>query len=125
MVSKKFRRKPIILEAVQWFKNGDHPLDYVEDTHGYENGELRVFTGADRKAKGWEGALVRYFRHPKIEDESTCKDCGQIMLNHGFIDTHPISHKVCPGDWIITQLFEYIPCKPDIFAATYEEVQGE
>ena len=31
-----------------------------------------------------------------------------------------------PGDWIITGVKgERYPCKPDIFAATYEEVLGE
>ena len=30
-----------------------------------------------------------------------------------------------PGDWIITGVKgELYPCKPDIFAATYEEVKG-
>ena len=30
-----------------------------------------------------------------------------------------------PGDWIIRGIQgEYYPCKPDIFAATYEEVQS-
>src|SRR5690606_28069754 len=30
-------------------------------------------------------------------------------------------HKVCPGDWIITGVKgERYPCKPDIFAQTYE-----
>ena len=25
----KFRKKPVVIEATQWFKNGDHPLDGV------------------------------------------------------------------------------------------------
>ncbi len=36
-----FRKKPIVIEATQWHKNGDHPLDYAEDTVGPEGGELR------------------------------------------------------------------------------------
>ena len=38
----KFRRKPVVIEAYQWFKNGDHPED----------------------GTGGEGRLVRYFRDP-------------------------------------------------------------
>jgi hypothetical protein len=33
-------------------------------------------------------------------------------------------HVASPGDWIIKGVKgEYYPCKPDIFAATYEEVE--
>jgi hypothetical protein len=33
---------------------------------------------------------------------------------------------VTPGDWIITGVKgERYPCKPDIFAATYEEVESK
>ena len=34
--------------AVQWWKNGDHPGDYAHDVTGFEGGELRTFTGAER-----------------------------------------------------------------------------
>ena len=27
----KYRKKPVVIEASQWFKNGDHPLDYVDE----------------------------------------------------------------------------------------------
>lgn len=34
-----------------------------------------------------------------------------------------VGHIVCPGDWVITGVQgEHYPCKPDIFAATYEAV---
>ena len=34
-----------------------------------------------------------------------------------------IKHEVTPGDWIITGVKgEVYPCKPDIFATTYEQV---
>ena len=54
----QFRKKPVVIEATQWGKNGDHPEDYAKDTQGLENGELRTFTGAERKAKDWEGAKI-------------------------------------------------------------------
>jgi hypothetical protein len=34
--------------------------------------------------------------------------------------------RASPGDWIITGVKgEQYPCKPDVFAATYEEVEGD
>lgn len=121
----KYRKKPVVVEATQWFKNGDHPLDYSRTHDGLENGELRQFTSVERKAKGWEGDIVRYFRHPDVPGKSACKHCGEAMDNHGWIETLEGGHIVCPGDWIIKGVAgEFYPCKPDIFAATYELVEG-
>lgn len=40
-----------------------------------------------------------------------------------FIETLEGTHRVSPGDWIIKGVAgEFYPCKPDIFAATYEPV---
>jgi hypothetical protein len=73
----KYRKKPIIIEATQWFKHGDHPA--VE---------------------------------PAIRPEN------------GWVETLEGGHVVTPGDWIITGVKgEHYPCKPDIFAATYEIVE--
>ena len=124
----KFRKKPVVIEATQWFKNGDHPLDYSRDHDGLEDGELRVFTAAERKAKKWEGDIVRYFRSPDkaYAGERYCEKCGEIMHKHGWIDTLEGGHIVCPGDWIITGVKgEHYPCKPDIFAQTYEPAGGK
>lgn len=42
----------------------------------------------------------------------------------GCIDTLEGPHAVSIGDWIITGIKgEKYPCKPDIFAATYEKVE--
>lgn len=45
----------------------------------------------------------------------------------GFsIDTFEGSHEVTEGDWIITGVKgERYPCKPDIFAMTYEAIQEQ
>jgi hypothetical protein len=118
----KYRKKPIVVEATQWFKNGDHPLDYSEIHNGFENGELRQFTPKERKEKQWEGDIVRYYRTPDIDGQIVCKHCGDIMHNHGWIDTLEGGHIVCPGDYIITGVKgEHYPCKPDIFELTYED----
>jgi hypothetical protein len=117
----KFRKKPVVIEASQWFKNGDHPADYAEDQQGLEDGELRIFTGAERKAGGWQGGVVRYYRHPDVPGKKPCEQCGRPHQVHGWVDTLEQGHRVCPGDWIITGVRgEQYPCKPDIFAATYE-----
>lgn len=119
----KFRKRPVVIEATQWFKNGDHPLDYSKTHDGFENGELRQFSPGERKANGREGDVVRYFRRPDkaYAGERQCDKCGEIMHVHGWIDTLEGGHIVCPGDWIITGVKgEHYPCKPDIFAATYE-----
>lgn len=120
----KFRKKPIVIEATQWFKNGDHPDDYAEDQHGFERGEPRIFTGDERKENGWEGSVVRYFRHPKWPGDTRCGQCEKTLHDHGWIDTFEGGHTVCPGDWIITGVQgERYPCKPDIFVATYESAE--
>ena len=110
----KYRKKPVIIEATQWFKNGDHPGDdcfrQYEDT-------LRDPVLAR------EGKIVRYYRTPEMDGQHKCMYCNDIMHNHGWIDTLEGGHIVCPGDWIITGVAgENYPCKPKIFEATYEKV---
>lgn len=37
------------------------------------------------------------------------------------LENTEVKHEVTPGDWIITGVKgEHYPCKPDIFAATYD-----
>lgn len=101
----KFRKKPVEIEAYQWFKNGDHPLDNVAPDD-----------------MGIEGALVRRFRRPDYPGTDTHVPCGHIWHDHGWIDTLEGGHTVCPGDWIITGIAgESYPCKPLIFEKTYFE----
>ena len=108
----KYRKKPVIIEATQWHKNGDHPQDDV----------MRPFEDTGKTpTEPREGAVVRYFRRPDVDGKRSCEFCDDIMHNHGWIDTLEGGHIVCPGDWIITGVKgERYPCKPDIFAATYE-----
>lgn len=101
----KYRKKPIVVEATPWHKNGDHPEDDGSET---------------------EGKVVRYYRHPDIKGSSECPHCRCTMHSHGWIDTREGGHIVCPGDWIITGIQgEKYPCKPDIFVATYDLVDGK
>lgn len=114
----RYRKKPIVVEAVQWFKNGDHPHDYDEiDSNSFHD-------SAFRKSRNWEGMVVKYFMKGDAEDGDNCKECGVPYYTHGWIDTKEGGHIVCPGDWIITGIKgERYPCKPDIFEETYELVE--
>lgn len=97
-----YRKKPVVVEATQWWKNGDHPEDGPREN---------------------EGKAVRYFRRPDVPADQLCKHCGNHMQNHGWIDTLEGGHIVCPGDWIITGVHgEKYPCKSDIFEKTHEQV---
>ena len=110
----KYRKKPVVVEATQWFENGDHPEDDV----------MRPFEDTGKIPESpREGDVVRYYRTPDLDGETICKYCNQTMHFHGWIETLEGGHIVCPGDWIITGVKgEYYPCKPDIFDQTYEKV---
>ena len=109
----KYKKKPIPVEATQWFKNGDHPEDGCE-----------MFDTGEGPFQG-EGKIVRYYRNPEDDGQRKCDRCSNIMHLHGWIDTLEGGHIVCPGDWIITGVAgENYPCKPDIFEMTYEGVEG-
>jgi hypothetical protein len=92
-----------IIKLCRWFKNGDHPADYAKDQEGIaDDGQLVTFTGAERKARGWEGAVVRYYRHPQFAGDRPCAHCGALMHDHGWIDSGGDGRVVCPGDWLFT-----------------------
>ena len=108
----KFRKKPVEIEATQWFKNGDHPED-----------DLYLLPDPSFSGLVSEGKIVRYFRHPNIPGDQECSKCGLKMNVHGWVDTLEDGHNVCPGDWIITGVKgEIYPIKNDIFLETYEKV---
>lgn len=103
------RKRPVEVDAQQWFKNGDHSDD-----------ACRIIENKGEKFLS-EGKVVRYFRHPDVSGDEVCSVCKKVFHLHGFIDTLEGSHTVCPGDWIITGVKgERYPCKPDIFDRTYD-----
>lgn len=90
----RFRKKPVVVEASRWTKTCPHPA-----VEGYP----------------WRGC-----RYPA---RTVCDACGALLRDHGWVPTLEGGHVVCPGDWIITGVRgEHYPCKPDIFAETYEPV---
>lgn len=79
----KFRKKPVVIEAEQFTKDGPLPFS--------KRGPVVMFDGEEGR---W-----------------------YVMTLEG-----PLT--VSDGDWIICGVKgEFYPCKPDIFAATYEPVE--
>lgn len=98
----RYRKRPVEVEAVQWFQNGDHPMD----------GPAEV-----------EGKVVRYFRRPDIPGTEVCRYCIRLMRYHGWIDGPGDGITVCPGDWIIQDApGEFRTCRAEDFTGTYEPV---
>jgi len=89
----KFRKKPVVVEAVQWNgKNFDEISNFIQDFHGHK--------------KAYEDA-----------EEDALKS-GEYYINtlEGIMTANA-------GDWIIKGVKgEFYPCKPDIFEKTYEKV---
>lgn len=92
---QKFRKKPVEIEAMQW--------------DGTASGATPIIN--------WilSGRGTARFH----SDVWTIQHCGPAIA----IDTLEGSIWSSPGDWIIRGIAgEFYPCKPDIFAATYEEL---
>lgn len=96
----KYRKLPVVIEAVCFFS----PSQFAGPGNG---GEV-----AD-----WCGGV--YLVSPKPGDPVDVSYRILIPTLEGTMTANP-------GDWIIWGVKgEFYPCKPDIFAATYEEVPGE
>ena len=81
----KFRKKPVVVEAVQW----------------------------DGTSRGAEQVAAFIGRH-----------AGRLRAQWWTITTLEGEMRADPGDWIIKGVKgEFYPCKPDIFADTYDEVK--
>lgn len=94
----KFKEKnPKTVIAHVWFKNGDHPGDNCKIIYPDKNSitQFEPFLS--------EGEVVRRFRVPYSKEGENCKDCGEILEFHGWIDSGGEEQRVCPGDWIITE----------------------
>ncbi len=83
----KYQRKTVVVDAVQWFKNGDHP----DDNCFAPNDPKQGVTSA-------EGRVVGFYRGL---GGGACPDCGRMMHDHGTL-SEIIDKSVCPGDWIVT-----------------------
>lgn len=92
----KYRKKPVVIDA-EVYRDG------LEDYFLYEIPMFGLFT----KKECIDAGFTPDFEKDKIP----------------FIKTLEGEHEVSPGDYIITGIKgERYPCKPDIFAETYEKV---
>lgn len=100
----KYRKKPVVIEAVRM-----ESAEILEG-HKLENGLFDEIPEWLRNAI--ESGRIRLSFH-------NARDYA--VLN---IDTLEGTMECSPGDWIICGVKgEICPCKPDIFAATYEPVE--
>lgn len=104
----KYRKKPVVIKAEQWFK-----VTYDREAgHGIKPEDMPIYHLG-----------VGYYRTPDLDSKDKCRYCGDIMHNHGWIDTLEGGHIVCPNDWIIIGIKgELYPIKNDIFEETYEPI---
>jgi len=98
----KFRKKPVVIDAVQW--NGANVQELSEFLAGFA---LHVAPANDEPACS---KCIARFEHTTTPPSLT-------------IPTLEGDHTASPGDWIIRGIKgEFYPCKPDIFEATYDAV---
>ena len=88
----KFRKKPVVIDAFRWTGGPDQKEDPEWIVRAIDDGTVR-------------------FENAGIHDVSL------------LIDTLEGTHRANRGDYIIKGIKgELYPCKPEIFEATYEEV---
>ena len=98
----KYRKKPIVIEAIQ-LQSTDRSIREVLEFMGQK---------VDTASASASGNFYKY-----------CCSCRED--NGLIIKTLEGQHIASFGDYIIKGVQgEFYPCKPDIFAATYEEVKS-
>lgn len=99
----KYRKRPVVIEAVKF-----DGVEMVDDT------QVPMFDGSFDALPVWlDDALST---NPKYERSAHLNDAGkiEIVTLEGRVEASV-------GDYIIRGVQgELYPCKPDIFAATYE-----
>ncbi len=110
----RYRRKPLVVEATQWFKNGDHPEDFAKPVRP-DDPDCTELT---------PGKVVRPFHDAGIPSGSPCARCGKRMSGHGQIVSAKGDGRVCPGSWIVTdpKTEDRWIERPADFERTYKEI---
>lgn len=96
----KYRNKDGVIEAVQWFKEGDHPevVKVLITPEGIVTEDSIIYAA-------WEYAVG-----------------SLVTLTYGIAAEEKLT-LVSPGDYIITGVNgEYYPLEQDVFERTYELV---
>lgn len=103
-----YRKKPVVIEAVVW--------------PGYEGTEIDAFFTEDEHRNVVEiGEANPDDPWNEDADEYEMDD----LLSPLYIKTLEGTMRADPGDYIIRGVNqELYPCKPDVFEATYERVEG-
>ena len=110
---RRFRKKPVEIEAVRF--DGD------QMTTGFIRGWIAAaeHVGPVYVRPGQEHALRRAHEYDPSNGHCYPEDAPQYLVIH----TLEGDMRADVGDWIIRGVAgEFYPCKPDIFAATYEAV---
>lgn len=95
---KQFTKKPVTISAIQW--TGENLPAVIE------------FTGKHPRWGDWFADMGEYIAHVRSDGNRF-----KIFTLEGVMDA-------LPGDWIIRGVQgEHYPCKPDIFAATYDPAE--
>jgi hypothetical protein len=103
MSAQQYRKKPVQVEAWQWVSDlpeseAQAIVEWMEDNWASDSGHP-MYDGTVSGAPGPHG-----------------EDWGSLQ-----IDTLEGTMEVAPYDYVIRGVQgEFYPCKPDIFAATYE-----
>lgn len=112
---KRYTKKPVTIEASQWFKEGDH-----DGVGLFRYPPINPITGAISASE--KAILMGQMKHSEVPERFRRDSCHALMDDHGIIDTLEGEHVVCPGDWIIRGVVgELYSCKPDVFEMSYDE----
>lgn len=116
MSMDKYRKKPLMIEAVQWPGTATAATPVI-DWILSSGGTARYSCGAPASPDC-----------PTPQYHVTHHYCPSCPFNDAAekisIDTLEGVITASPGDWVIRGVQgEFYPCKPDIFAATYERAE--
>lgn len=130
----KYRKKPVEIEAMQMAP--DTRPRYSADGDNDEFHAIGTAMAAQNRAVAIWMVENGYDANPDGEDVSTWGESethivdGEILglpeLGVNFIEIVTLEGEMhaSPGDYVIRGVKgEFYPCKPDIFAATYEPVE--
>jgi len=113
----KFRKKPVVIDAVCW--NG-HTLGLTNKPVDLDPSKV-VDSSVKLEMPEWLPPCL-----PPLETEALTRASlqpGEVRRYLDFLHIGTLEGVMAaaPGDWIIRGVKgEIYPCKPDIFAATYE-----
>lgn len=118
-MARLFRKKPVVIEAMQWPGSAEAATPII-DWALSSGGTIRYWG---------DGSEMADPDCPTIDYHAThryCPSCPFTDEKESLrVDTLEGTMRAEAGDWIIRGVQgEFYPCKPDIFAATYEEVES-